>query len=309
MGDLLVLVAGVAAAALGGELFVRGAVGIASWARIPAGIIGSTVAAFATSSPELAVAVTAAASDQPELALGDALGANVVTLGLVLGTAALLTGLRVERDVLRRDLPAVLAAPIAIGLLGADGRLGRVDAALLLAGFTLWLVLVARDARRSRDASADVLGEVDHLRAMVAAGAGLVALVIAGRLIVGSAKSIGAALELDPFLVGTTLVAFGTSTPELATTIISRLRGHDEVGVGTVLGSNVFNALWIVGVTGLIRPIPLESGELRVALVALVALTLGVLPGRSGALGRPRGALLVGGYLLAVLALLATRSP
>lgn len=306
---MLVLVAGVAAAALGGELFVRGAVGIAAWARIPAGIIGSTVAAFATSSPELAVAVTAAVSDQPELALGDALGANVVTLGLVLGTATLITGLRVERDVLRRDLPAVLAAPIAIGVLGLDGRVGRVDAALLLVGFTLWLVLVARDARRSRDASPEVLGEAAHPRALAAVAAGLVALVLAGRLIVGSAKSIGAALDLDPFLVGTTLVAFGTSTPELATTVISRLRGHDEVGVGTVLGSNVFNALWIVGITGLIRPIPLEGGELRVALVALVVLALGVIPGGSGMLGRGRGALLVAGYVSTVIALLATSTP
>lgn len=311
MRDLLTLLVGVVFAATGGELFVRGAVGVAAWARIPAGIIGSTVAAFATSSPELAVAVTAAADGRPELAMGDALGSNVVNLGLVLGMAVVVARIRVERDVLRRDLPAVLAATVAIAVLSIDGALSRLDAVLLLAGFVGWLAVSVRDARRARDATPEVFGAPRHPSALAATVAGLVALVIAGRLIVTAAKGIGAALELDPFLVGSTLVAFGTSTPELATTIISRLRGHDEVGVGTVLGSNVFNALWIVGVAGLVHPIRLGAGaagagEVTVSVLAGVALALLVVPGRSGELGRGRGALLVAGYGLTVAALFAT---
>jgi cation:H+ antiporter len=293
MTDPVVLFLGVAAAAVGGEFFVRGAVGLASWARVPAGIIGTTIAAFATSSPEMSVAIQSAVAGEPEIALGDALGSNVVNLAVVLGITILLGPLAVVRREVRRDLTVAALAPVLTLAVLVDGRMVRVEAALLLVVFVVWLLLVGRDALHRRSAVTEAVDAPRQLGAVVSALVGLAFLVLAGRLIVESAKGIGDSLGLDPFVVGATLVALGTSAPELATAVISRARGHVEVGVGTVLGSNVFNNLWIVGLAGVIEPIRTDASEVLIAVGAcLVALAL-VVPPRAGLLQRWRGVALV----------------
>jgi cation:H+ antiporter len=171
------------------------------------------------------------------------------------------------------------------------------------------MVVAARQALRSRSATPGVLGERRRGAVVASVVAGLALLVASGRLIVLAAEAIGEGLGLDPFVVGVTFVAIGTSSPELATAVISRLRGHDEVGVGTILGSNIFNNLWIVGIVGLLRPIPVQGAETAVALIAGVALVVLALPGRSGELRRPRGLVLLAGYVAAVVATVATGSP
>ncbi len=290
----LLLVIGVLAAAAGGELFVRGTVGVAAWARVPAGIIGATVAAFATSSPELSVGVQSALAGTPVIALGDALGSNVINVAVVLGIALLAGPVRVGRHTLRRELAFAAAAPVLTLLALVDGTLVRLEALVLLGVFAGWLVLVTREARRARSAAVVDVGETRPRVAVASLVGGLVLLVVAGRLIVLAAKGIGEGLGLDPFVVGATLVAVGTSTPELATTVIALRRGHLEVGVGTVLGSNVFNNLWIVGVAALLHPITASVGEVLLAIVAcLVALAL-VTPTRRWVPGRARGVLLLG---------------
>lgn len=293
MPDGITLLIGVLAAAAGGELFVRGAVGMAAWLRVPAGIIGATVAAFATSAPELSVALTAATAGQPEIPLGDALGSNVTNVALVLGLALLILPLATARRDIRRDLPVALGAPILTGILLIDGRLGRIDGAVLVTVFAMWLVITVLEARRARDATPRVLGETNPGRAMLNSAGGLVLLVVAGRLIVIAAKGIGEDLGVDAFIFGATLVAAGTSAPELATTIIASLRGHAEIGLGTLVGSNIFNNLWIVGVTALIEPISVHGHEVTVALVVSALVLLLIIPGRTGILGRQRGAVLV----------------
>lgn len=293
MPDGLVLLLGIVAAAAGGELFVRGAVGLASWLRVPAGIIGATVAAFATSAPELSVAVNAASGGQPEIPLGDALGSNVTNIALILGLAIVILPLRADRADVRRNLPAALTAPVLTGLLLFDGTLGRVDGAVLITVFALWLAITLLEARRARDATPRVLGESHAGRAWLHAGAGLALLIIAGRLIVVAAEGIGEALGIDAFVVGATMVAAGTSTPELATTLIASLRGHAEIGLATLIGSNVFNNLWIAGIAALIHPIPIEGSEVSVALAASALVLLLAIPGHSGILGRRRGGALL----------------
>ena len=134
----VVMVAGIACAVLGGDLFVRGVVSLAAWWRVPAGIIGATVAAFATSSPELSVAVSAATRGSPEIALGDALGSNVVNIGVVLGIALAFSAITMDRGVMVRDLPMALAAPAVLRLLGLDGNVSRVDAPVLMVLFLGW---------------------------------------------------------------------------------------------------------------------------------------------------------------------------
>lgn len=296
MPDGVTLLLGVLAAAAGGEMFVRGAVGLAAWLRVPAGIIGATVAAFATSTPEFSVALNAATAGQPEIPLGDALGSNVTNIALILGLAILIMPLAAGRGDARRNLPFALAAPAITGLLLFDGRLGRVDGTVLLVVFATWLIITVLEARRARSATARVIGESRPSRALLDSAGGLVLLVVAGRLIVLAAEGIGEDLGMDSFIVGATMVAFGTSVPELATILIASMRGHAEIGLGTLVGSNIFNNLWIVGITALISPIHVDGRELAVALVASALVLLLVIPGPTGLLGRRRGLALVGGY-------------
>src|SRR5262245_1062467 len=150
MNAAVALFIGIACAGLGGELFVRGTVQLAQWARLSPAIVAVTIAAFATSSPELTVAVTSALAGQPQIALGDSLGSNVVNVALILGGALLLSGIQSPRSGLQRDFPVAIAAPLLTGLLLVDGTLSRIDGALLLVAFVAWFVATLRDARRQR---------------------------------------------------------------------------------------------------------------------------------------------------------------
>jgi len=305
-GHFVILTLGLACAAGGGELFVRGVVGIAEAARIPAGIIGATVAAFGTSSPEVSVAVSAALDDRPQLSLGDALGSNVINLGLALGLVLLVGPIGVGRGTIRRDIAAALVIPLVTVLLAADGHLGRPDAVVLLAVFSTWLVTTIVAARRERSAAADVLAEHSPRRAIVESVLGLLVLIVAGRLIVSGAKGIGTELGLDAFVVGVVFVAVGTSVPEIATAVISRVRGHEEIGLGTVLGSNVFNGALIVPIVALIAPFEVDWAEIAISLVFGVAVVVMVLPYPRPMLGRGRGIVLLALYGSSVVALLLT---
>ena len=207
MTAALLILLGIAAAGLGGELFVRGTVGLAVRIRVAPGIVGATVAAFATSSPELSVGINAAVEGVPEIALGDALGSNVVNVGLVLGVALVIAGATPRRADLSRDLPVALIAPVVTLGLAGDGTISRVDGGVLLACFTAWLAVTVRQALRERDATAAVLAGSGRQRIVRDAIVGIILLILAGRMIVVAAKDIGAALGWDAFTVGALLVA------------------------------------------------------------------------------------------------------
>ena len=265
-----------------------------------AGIACATVAAFATSSPELSVAVSSAIRGRPEIALGDALGSNVVNVGLILGLALAFAAIDVQRGVLVRDIPMALAAPAVLGLLAIDGTLSTVDATVLLVLFAGWLTQTTLAARTARDAVVSVLQERTHRSIVLSVLGGLVLLVAAGQFIVSAASGISQALGWDGFVVGAVFVALGTSTPELATMLIARVRGHDEVGVGTLLGSNIFNTLLIVGVAALISPIRVVLSEIEVGIVVSMLVVALAIPGRSARLRRWRSVPLVATYLATV---------
>lgn len=302
--DGLVLLPGLACAALGGEAFVRGAVALAAASRIPPGIIGATVVAFGTSSPEISVAINASLADRPQLALGDALGSNVTNIGLVLGLALLIGPIRAGGGTIRRDIAAAVLIPVATAAVAADGRLGRPDALILFAVFAVWLSATVVEARRERSAVTEVIGEHSLVRALAVSAAGLLLLIVAGRLIVSGAKGIGADLGLDPFVVGVVFVAVGTSIPELATAVISRIRGHEEIGLGTVLGSNIFNGALIVPLAASVSPIRVDWNEIALSLAFGIVVVLTIVPFRSSVLGRRRGVLLVVLYASSLVSLL-----
>jgi len=289
-------------------MFVRGVVGVAQWARIPAGLIGATVAAFATSSPELSVSVNAALAGTPQIALGDALGSNVVNIGLVLGLALMFGPIQDRGQLARREFPFALLAPAATFILLLDGVLSRTDGALMLASFLVWVVVSARQALRDRHAIEELHGEKQSGKAVMISLIGLGLLILAGTFIVTGAKYVGELLGWTPFVVGATLVAVGTSMPELATTVISRSRGHDEVGLGTVLGSNLFNGLFIVSIASLIAPIEVRVETVMVGLFfGLLTVALAI-PNRKGIVVRNRGFLLLGVYGVYIMMLLRGQS-
>lgn len=304
MNPYITVVLGIICAGIGGELFVRGSVGLARWMRIPAGIIGATVAAFATSSPELAVAISAGLAGDPQIALGDSLGSNVVNVALILGAALAISSIQTPRSNLKRDFPVALLVPIVTALMFVDGSLSRFDGVLLLLGFSAWLIATIIEARRQRDATAQVLAAVNRWSTMGACIFGLLLLIGAGKLIVTGAGSIAAAYGISQFVIGATIVAVGTSVPELATAVIAKLKGHDEVGLGTVLGSNIFNGLFIVGLVAVIHPIEASLQTVAVALtVGLIALICSF-PPRSGLIERRRGYLLIALYCVYIATVL-----
>lgn len=304
MNDYVAFILGLLCAGMGGELFVRGAVRLALWMRISSGIVGATVAAFATSSPELAVSIRSAIAGTPQIALGDALGSNVVNIALILALALLISGIQAPRDSVRRDFPVALLVPVVTGFLFLDGTLSRIDGLFLLGLFVTWLVALIFAGRKQRSTTEVVLGTHSEWTTGLFCLVGLSLLVTAGHLIVTGATGIATAFGIDPFVVGATIVAVGTSAPELATTLIAKLRGHDEVGLGTILGSNIFNGLLIVAVAAIISPITVEWREVAAALVCGLVAVMCTYPPRDGLITRRRGMVLLAlyaGYILSVL--------
>lgn len=293
MNDYAALILGVVCAGIGGELFVRGAVGLAHLVRISPGIIGATIAALATSSPELSVSINSALAGKPQIALGDALGSNVVNVALILGLALVISGIQSPRDSVKRDFPVALLIPIITGVLFLDGELSRFDGFLMLSMFFAWLMAAIVEARKQRSAAEEVLGERRGWLVVLSCVVGLVFLVAAGNFIVAGARGVAIAFGIDEFIIGATIVAVGTSVPELAITVIAKLRGHDEVSLGTILGSNILNGIFIVAVAAIIHPITVAWREVAITLVfGLVALVF-TYPPHTGFIERRRGVLLL----------------
>ena len=293
MNDYANLIVGVVCAGFGGDLFVRGAVGLAHCARVSPGIIGATVAAFATSSPELSVSINAALAGEPKIALGDALGSNILNVALILALALVISGIQCPRSSVKRDFPLALLVPLITGGLLLDGELSRVDGLLMLVLFVLWLVMSIIEARTQRNSAEKVLAEHRGWLVVISCTAGLGLLVAAGSLIVTGARGIAVSFGIDEFIIGATIVAVGTSVPELATTVMAKLRGHDEVGLGTILGSNIFNGLLIVSVASIIHPITVEWREVVISLIFGIVALATAYPPRNALIDRRRGVFLL----------------
>lgn len=302
--DLLALLAAIVLAAAGGEAFLKGVLGVAAHLRLPQLLVATTLAAFATSSPELTVSVLAALEGRPEIGLGNALGANVVNIALILGIVLLFGRLPAHWRDIRRDFALALGAPALTLALALDGGLSRVDGGVLLGLFAFWLWLVSRQARHHRRrAGAGVEGAAPaHGWPRIAAYSlfGLACLTLAGHLFVAGATGIALAFGVHPFIIGATIVAIGTTLPELMTSLLARFRGHHEVGLGTLLGSNLFNGLAIAGTAAAIHPIRAPLAEVAVAL-GFGLLTVFLMLPRAGQISRPRGFLLLAAYAAFVL--------
>lgn len=297
MTDLALILGAVLLAAAGGEAFLKSILGAAIHLRVPKSVVATTLAAFATSSPELTVSSVAALAGQPEIGLGDALGSNVVNIALIFGLALLFGAIQTSRQDFGQDFYLALATPVLSLLLVLDGRIERGEALMLLAVFFAWVVWTLRAALRQRDIPTDMgVSELSPGKSLILGALGLVALIASGRLFVLGATGIAAAFAVDTYVIGVVLVAIGTSLPELVTVILSRLRGHDDVGVGTLIGSNLFNGLAIVGIAGTIHPIAVPLNEVALTLTCGIVALLLLLPNRSGLIVRGRAYLLLALY-------------
>ncbi len=298
---ILQLIAGVVLAWFGGELFVKGGVGLAAWARWPTAVIGVTVAAFGTSSPELMVAIHAAKDGVPQISLGDVLGSNVVNISLVLALVLSFSGMKAEDPGVLRDWFVALLVPGIVYLLLMDGWFSRSDALIMMGCFFAWLFVVISHARTHAAAHAAPAEKVPMAKMIGFILLGLAMLICSAQFVVHGGTTVAVALGWSPFIVGAVIVAVATSTPELATTLIARMRGHHDVGLGNILGSNIFNALFVASVAALIHPYKVNLPEIMPCLVFGALTTLLIIPGPGGYIGRFRGVLLLAIYIVYVM--------
>lgn len=300
----LSLIGGALLLTAGGELLVRGAAVLALRLGLTPLVVGMTVVAFGTSSPELAVSLDAAVQGLGDVAVGNVVGSNICNIALILGLAALIRPVRVHAQLVRLDVPLMIAASVLLVLLLADGALGRGAGAFCVGALVLWVAAGVRLARReSRGVDAEfeaglaARGTRTWLcAAMIAAG--LAGLFIGGRLFVGGAVDLARAAGISEAVIALTVVAVGTSLPELATSLIGALRGHGDIAIGNVVGSNLFNLLGILGAAALVSPLEVRDVD-WIDLGTMVAAALILLPMvRTGSvLSRVEGALLLALYI------------
>ena len=306
MTYVLLIVLGIAVLWAGGEVLVRSVTGLAAVLRVSPTVIGLTVVAFGTSAPELAVAIFAALDDSPGLVYGNVIGSNIANVGLILGVSALVAPLLNNDDatdrqavrLVRRELPFMLATSLLVLTFTAFGRFGRFEGVVLLALMTYFLVVLVRTGE-VEDAEAHGAG---GLKSALGTLLGLTLLVVgASELLVPAAESLARDLGVSERVIGLTIVAFGTSVPELAACVVAAYRNHHGIVLGNIIGSNVFNILLVLPAAVLVRPFETafraEGLDASVMLAFSLLMFLAVYMLRHGrAIGRTWGALLLAAY-------------
>ena len=284
----LLLLLGLALLLVGAEMLVRGASRLALATGMSPLVIGLTVVAFGTSTPELAVSVDAARSGAPDIALGNVVGSNITNVLLILGVSALIAPLIVARQLIRVDVPIMFAVSVLALVFSLDGGISRVDGvilAALLVGYTLLQVRLGRSDPAAADTTLDTVdGPPRGTRAWIfniaLVGGGLVLLILGANWLVDSATQIARQFGLSELVIGLTVVAVGTSMPEIATSIIATIRGQRDLAVGNVVGSNIFNILGVLGLAAVISPtgIPVSPAAVNFDIPVMIATAVACLP-------------------------------
>jgi cation:H+ antiporter len=312
--DLARLLGGGVLLYFGAEWLVGGSAQLARSFGISALLVGLTVVAYGTSTPEIVVGVQAAAAGHRDIALGNVLGSNIANLGLILGATALLSPAKVVRPIPRREVPVLVGSALLVPLVLLDGAIHAWEAGVLLAiaiGYTVWMVRTSRVTAQGAAEAAEVTAEAADAvgaPAMGTAGrawlaaialAGLATLVLGGDLFVDGATGIALRVGMSERLVGLTIVAVGTSLPELATSLVAGYRGHSDIAVGNVIGSNVFNVLTCLSVASLAGEVGAPLADVSRDVLAMVGLTIlaAVFMRTERAITRAEGALLVACYV------------
>jgi cation:H+ antiporter len=279
--NVIAVIAGLALLVWGADRFVTGSAATARNLGVSPMLIGLTVVGLGTSAPEILVSVVASSQGDAGLAIGNAVGSNIANIALILGSTALIAPLQVQSESLRREYPILLAVTLVTLLLMVDGALGRLDGLVLLAGLVLVLVGMVRIGIRERNADpmrAEYAAEIpEHMRPALAAlwvGLGLAALLGGSRLLVWGATNLASAFGVSDLVIGLTVVAVGTSLPELAAAVAAALKQEHDIAIGNVIGSNIFNLLAVLAVPALLAPGPFDPAVLTRDMPVMIGLTL-----------------------------------
>jgi cation:H+ antiporter len=277
----LEVIAGLVLLIWGADRFVHGAAATARNLGIAPLMIGLTVVAFATSAPEILVSVVASLRGEPGLAIGNAIGSNIVNVGLVLGCVAIIRPIQLRSATLRREMPALLAVSLLTVSLFLDSYLSRIDGIVMLTGLVIVMIWLARLGMRSApsdpikmDFEAEIPVNVTMRMAVVWLLIGLITLLVGAQLLVDGSIEIARYLGVSEVVIGILLVAFGTSLPELAVSMVSALKGEYGLAIGNIVGSNIFNLLAVIGTAATIAPSAVEPSVLSLHIFVMVAFTL-----------------------------------
>lgn len=299
----------------GAEFLVKGASRLASALGVSALVIGLTVVAFGTSSPELAVSIKAALSGQADIALGNVIGSNVFNVLFILGISAVIVPLIVSRQLIRIEVPLMIALSFLVLLFALDGRLGRLDGLILVAGLMLYIGFAIYQSRKENlqaddieDEEEDASARSGSLKNLFLVAVGLTLLVTGSRWLVDGAVTFASYLGVSELIIGLTIVAVGTSLPEVVTSIVAAMRGERDIAVGNVVGSNIFNIMGVLGFASLVAPtgMAVTSSSIGFDIPIMIAVAFVCLPifFTGGVISRPEGALLLGFYVAYTLYLI-----
>lgn len=295
----------------GADLLVAGASSLAARLGVSALVIGLTIVAFGTSAPELVVNLLASFNGNTDIAIGNILGSNIANILLILGAAAMVRPLTVGKGTVWKEIPFALLAVVVLGFMANDllidgaktSAITRIDGLLLIAFFCIFLYYIFGIAKQGT-ASEETTAVYSYTKSAVMVLSGLVGLVIGGKWIVDGAVTIATNAGISEALIGLTIVAVGTSLPELATSIVAAYRGNVDIAVGNVVGSNIFNIFWILGISSIISPLPFAPAlqtDVVVTVLATIVLFLALFVGNRHVIERWQGVgfiILYGAYLV-----------
>ena len=294
------LVIGLVMLCFGGNWLVSGGVGIAKKLRISNLVIGLTIVAYGTSTPELAASI-AAAGDHGAIILGNIVGSNIANVGMVIGVSAILIPVAIQKSVFRKEIPIMLGVSLLLVLLSIDGELSQYDGALLLVGLGVFAFFTFRDALKQRTTTKDNSENTQnniYVKSFGLIGIGIVVLYIGAILTVDNAVIIASEFGLSEKIIGLTVIAIGTSLPELITSIIAIRKGHSDVGIGNIIGSNIYNILMIMGVGAALGGV-LTTSDIYVDYAIMIIFSLSLLIGlKTKIINRTLGVILAAGYVL-----------
>ena len=300
--QFVLLVAGFVLLIKGADWFVEGASKIADKFGIPQIVIGLTIVAMGTSLPEAAVSISAALKESADITIGNVVGSNIMNVLVILGLTAVIRPIAVKQNTLRYEIPFTIGITVLLAVLGlSDNTVGRIEGAVLWVFMIIYLAYLLWVSKTDKDAieEAPEAGEKESILkmiAMVLVGAGLI--VLGSDVTVKAATAIATGFGMSERLVGLTIVALGTSLPELVTSVTAAIKGKADIAVGNIVGSNIFNILFVVGTTALITPVPYSANFLIdsiTAIAAMILLFICALPGKK--LNRIGGAVMLVGYL------------
>ena len=302
----ILLIIGFVLLVKGSDIFVDGSVSVAKLLHVPAVIIGLTIVSMGTSAPEAAVSITAGIKGSNEIAISNLVGSNVFNMLCVAGVSALITPFLIDKTVLKRDFPLSIAVMALATVMAFTGRtVTRIEGIILLVIFVAYIAYLIRNAIKNREKSNNNKKPMSPVKSVLFILIGLAAIVGGGQLVVESAKVIAKTFGMSETLIGVTIVAIGTSLPELVTSIVAAYKGQSEIAIGNVVGSNIFNIAFILGMSSSFTPIAVVNEALIDNIVMMAVNAIGFVFCLTGKrLNRVEGAVMIGIYVLYTVFLL-----